>query len=48
MFKNFLSLSLLFLLISCSANNSEDLKSPCVGLENSPCGPKQPVNKWLL
>jgi hypothetical protein len=26
----------------------EDLKSPCVGLEGSPCGPKRSVNDWWL
>lgn len=24
-----------------------ELTSPCVGLEDSPCGPKRPVNLWL-
>lgn len=25
-----------------------DLKSPCVGTEDSPCGPKRDVNAWWL
>jgi hypothetical protein len=32
--------------LACSKNN-EDLKSPCVSLDNGPCGPKKPVNVWL-
>jgi len=40
----FLSLSV----VSCSKKAAEDLKSPCVGIEGSPCGPKKPVNKWIL
>ena len=39
----FLSFMILF---SCS-RKEEDLKSPCVGLENSPCGPRVPLNKGL-
>jgi hypothetical protein len=26
----------------------EDLTSPCVGLEGSPCGPRRAVNDWWL
>ncbi len=25
-----------------------DLKSPCVGAEDSPCGPKRHVNDWWI
>ncbi len=25
-----------------------DLKSPCVGADGSPCGPKRSVNDWWL
>lgn len=25
-----------------------ELKSPCVGVEGSPCGPRKPVNDWWL
>jgi hypothetical protein len=25
-----------------------DLKSPCVGIEDSPCGPKRSVNDWWI
>ncbi len=46
--KNILMLVISILLISCSKAKQEDLKSPCVGAINSPCGPKEPVNKWLL
>jgi hypothetical protein len=24
-----------------------EMTSPCVGAEESPCGPKRPVNQWL-
>jgi hypothetical protein len=26
----------------------EDLKSPCAGIEGSPCGEKRAVNAWWL
>ncbi len=34
--------------LSCSActKKYEDLKSPCVGIDGSPCGPKRSVNDW--
>lgn len=32
---------------SCSYFEREDLKSPCVGAENSPCGPRHAVNQDL-
>lgn len=25
-----------------------EMTSPCVGADDSPCGPKRPVNKWLF
>ena len=31
-------------LAACSSEKVEVLKSPCVGIEGSPCGPKRPVN----
>lgn len=34
----------MFVLSACDAEKVEVLKSPCVGLEGSPCGPKRPVN----
>lgn len=24
-----------------------EMTSPCVGADDSPCGPKRPVNQWL-
>jgi hypothetical protein len=36
----------LCLLAGCS-NRPEDLKSPCVGAEGSPCDPR-PVNDWWM
>lgn len=38
------SLSALVLLSAC-AQKQEDLKSPCVGAEGSPCD-RRPVNDW--
>jgi hypothetical protein len=36
--------AMLLVLASC-ANKQPDLKSPCVGAENSPCD-RRPVNDW--
>ncbi len=46
--KLFTLVTILLFLASCSSKVQEDLKSPCVGLEDSPCGPRKPVNTWLL
>lgn len=35
------------LLGGCGSDKIEVLKSPCAGLEGSPCGPKRPVNGVL-
>jgi hypothetical protein len=38
-----------FLLIqSCVNTKVVDVKSPCVSGDGGPCGPKIPVNTWLL
>ncbi len=34
-------------LTGCSKDR-EDLKSPCVGTDDSPCGPRKNVNDWWL
>lgn len=47
MIKNIFILLSLILLSSCFGGKEEDLKSPCVGIEKSPCGPKKPVNSWI-
>lgn len=48
----FLLLSAMILMMgsmtACSESKREDLKSPCVGSEGSPCGPHRPVNNWWL
>ena len=31
----------------CTSEKVDVLKSPCVGIEGSPCGPKRPVNGVL-
>lgn len=41
---SFLLLSALVILSACGSEKVEVLKSPCVGLEGSPCGPKRPLN----
>jgi hypothetical protein len=33
---------------ACSSIQRPDLKSPCVGADGSPCGPKRRVNDWWL
>lgn len=44
-----LALSLLTGIASaCSQSKREEMKSPCVGVEGSPCGPHRPVNSWWL
>lgn len=44
----FTPIALLFaslaVLAACSSEKIEVLKSPCVGLEGSPCGPKRLMN----
>jgi hypothetical protein len=40
-------LAALLLVAGCTSEKIEVLKSPCVGLEGSPCGPKRPVNGAL-
>ena len=34
-------------LSACTSDKVEVLKSPCVGIDDSPCGPKRPVNGVL-
>ncbi len=38
---------LIGLLAGCSLPHT-DLKSPCAGVDGSPCGPHRPVNDWWL
>lgn len=40
-------LGLVLTLSACTSEKVEVMKSPCVGLEGSPCGPKRPVNGAL-
>lgn len=32
------------LMLAACTREPKDLKSPCVGVDESPCGPKRPVN----
>lgn len=34
-------------LAACGSEKIEVLKSPCAGIDGSPCGPKRPVNGVL-
>jgi hypothetical protein len=42
-----LAMASALLLAGCTSEKVEVLKSPCAGLEGSPCGPKRPVNGAL-
>ena len=42
-----IALGSVLLLSACSDEKVQVQKSPCVGLDNSPCGPKRPVNGKL-
>jgi hypothetical protein len=44
--KQILSAMALLALVACDSEKVEVMKSPCVGLAESPCGPKRPVNEW--
>lgn len=33
-------------LTACASESVDVLKSPCAGIEGSPCGPKRDVNGW--
>lgn len=37
-----------FLLNSCVNTKVVDVKSPCVSGQDGPCGPRRPVNTWLM
>lgn len=40
-------LSCCLFVAACADEKVNPQKSPCVGLDNSPCGPKRPVNGKL-
>jgi hypothetical protein len=42
-----LALGATLLLSACESEKVEVMKSPCVGIDGSPCGPKRPVNGVL-
>lgn len=39
--------SLMVMASACASEKVEVLKSPCAGIDGSPCGPKRPVNGTL-
>ena len=43
-------LILLLATLACQActKDTPELKSPCVGTDDSPCGPKHSVNAWWM
>ncbi len=43
----YLAVCTLVALSACSDEKVVPQSSPCVGLDNSPCGPKRPVNGTL-
>ncbi len=47
MIKFFFSLLILLTIISCTGKVVE-VKSPCVSLDDGPCGKKTPINDWWL
>lgn len=44
--KHIVVVLVLFALAACDREKVEVLKSPCAGVDGSPCGPKRPVNDW--
>lgn len=47
MFKKFILVLFVPLIIASCANEDKTLPSPCVGAEGSPCGAKRPANSHL-
>jgi hypothetical protein len=45
----FLAIPLVIALSACGGEGDRpDMKSPCAGIEGSPCGEKRSVNDWWL
>jgi hypothetical protein len=43
------TLMLLSAILSSCTKKMVDIKSPCVSIEQeSPCGPKKPINEWWI
>ncbi len=42
--KHLFLIALALIALSACTTKTEDLKSPCVGIEGSPCGPKRSAN----
>ncbi len=43
------SIILLLTILSSCTKKMVDIKSPCVSIEQeSPCGPKKPINEWWI
>ena len=47
-YKKLIFLCLVTALSSCTGSKTLDIKSPCVSTDDGPCGPRKPVNGWLL
>jgi hypothetical protein len=45
MLRRILVVMMLSAALSSCSQHREDLKSPCVGTDDSPCGPKRAVNQ---
>ncbi len=42
------AISSLFMLSACAKEDPEMIKSPCAGIEGSPCGDLRPVNDHMF
>ncbi len=43
-----LMLPLMALFLAACSGKTHELKSPCAGADDSPCGPRYNVNDWWL
>jgi hypothetical protein len=46
--KKALWIMLLMVLVQACSHEPKDLKSPCAGIDGSPCGPRRAVNDWWM
>jgi hypothetical protein len=46
--KKLLLITIFFLSATSCKTKVIDIKSPCVSLDDGPCGPKKSVNDWWL
>jgi hypothetical protein len=46
--KKVLIIAVALVAVSACSSKSPELKSPCVGVKGSPCGPRLNVNDWWV